>query len=123
MGTLRYCAVMLALTGMMAYHLLCVDDSVSKALAHVHVTFLRRVLADTGTITGLTAACSMSFSAMQHRPLTLAKESRIVSAFSRMRILFPCSSQLRCAAIGATLFFLLQATRSPKEKSLMHVFR
>lgn len=106
---------MLALAGMMAYHLLSVDDPVPKALVHVHTPFLRHVLTDTGTITGLTSARPMLLSAMQHLLLTLPEESLISSALARVRTLHRCSSQLRFAAIGAT--------RSPKEKIPMHVFQ
>lgn len=82
--TACYCAITLALTGMMHYTFLNVDDPVIEALVHVKAPVLLRVLVDVGAIAGLTSVCLMAFLAMPRLLLTLAKDGLISPSLARV---------------------------------------
>ncbi|KAK7195373.1 Amino acid permease/C-terminus of AA permease [Novymonas esmeraldas] len=103
--TACYCAVTVALTGMMKYDQLNVDDPVIEALVHVRAPFALRVLVDVGAIAGLTSVCLMAFLAMPRLLLTLAKDGLISPALSRVhpRWHTPVAATISSGVVGAVV--------------------
>lgn len=103
--TCCYCAVTIALTGMMHYTELNVDDPVIEALVHVKAPLALRVLVDIGAIAGLTSVCLMAFLAMPRLLLTLAKDGLISPVLARVHARWhtPAKATICSGVVGAAV--------------------